>query len=300
VWPLDNGPYCDGLIGAKYIVENEFDQNILKSTRNVGYYGIRNHANKNTGNLCWDDEKDISIAQYHNWDMTKNSTLLKAATDCVVNNSNASTISSLSSCDAWASYLHHRAKSTKAAFYYRGKSKPGAMCSPGIRPWVHEFCPKSKHCIGLENDSGSITDTVFVLAPAGWACWSSRLYDGFQAGTIPVVMADNIVHAFEEQLPYDDLIETVITGEPTNLTGSGGPQMDRLTHLAQTWVETCRLASMKKECLEHPVSIKMNNIIRYRPFFGWGNVKHDYNAYALFERELMRETQQLAYPPQVF
>ena len=127
---------------------------------------------------------------------------------------------------------------------------------------------------------------VFALSPAGWACWSSRLYDAFYRLTIPVVLADNMVLPFERQLNYDNLLERVETGHPTNLTANGGPAFARLKNLAESWVEICQNITRRQDCLNHFVSRKMNAMARYRAYLGWETYGNE-TSYALFERELM-------------
>ena len=42
----------------------------------------------------------------------------------------------------------------------------------------------------------------FALCPAGWACWSARLYDALEHGTIPVLLADGMARPFDELLDW--------------------------------------------------------------------------------------------------
>jgi hypothetical protein len=42
----------------------------------------------------------------------------------------------------------------------------------------------------------------FALCPAGWACWSRRLYDAIFAAAVPVVVADPVAEPFERFLDW--------------------------------------------------------------------------------------------------
>lgn len=49
-------------------------------------------------------------------------------------------------------------------------------------------------------------DSMFCLAPEGWHPWSPRPYYGILLGCIPVVLSERQELAFEDAIPYDELV----------------------------------------------------------------------------------------------
>lgn len=49
-------------------------------------------------------------------------------------------------------------------------------------------------------------DSLFCLAPEGWHPWSPRPYYGILLGCVPVVLSDKQELAFEDVIPYGDLV----------------------------------------------------------------------------------------------
>ncbi|PXF45194.1 putative glucuronosyltransferase [Gracilariopsis chorda] len=51
-----------------------------------------------------------------------------------------------------------------------------------------------------------MTNSMFCLAPEGWHPWSPRPYYGLLLGCVPVVLSERQELAFEDEIPYDDLV----------------------------------------------------------------------------------------------
>jgi hypothetical protein len=111
--------------------------------------------------------------------------------------------------------------------FFRGQIVKGRTCSQNIRNWVADYCagPDVKnpakafegsngieaHSLHNCTTSGSV-HAVWSLCPAGWACWSLRLYDILSvARSIPVNMADPMVMPFERFLHWPNFTARVRT-----------------------------------------------------------------------------------------
>ena len=138
--------------------------------------------------------------------------------------------------------LKHKALAT-SNFFFRGQIQKG-FCSPGIRDWVHKYClrlsPFSR-CTSKRSCrfGGTMKHGIFAFAPAGWACWSTRVFDAIDALTIPVILADGVVEPFERFLNYaafttklaTEQLQSVAMMRPqtSGLTLTGwGPQWSRM------------------------------------------------------------------------
>ena len=198
------------------------------------------------------------------------------------------------SCDIWYEYLHQRAMSTYKPFYFRGQfNVRGHYCSLGIRQWVRNYCMSStstssttnnttryyypntttntnvhdtgvgsyEYCYLFDNknyhDNPQIimSHAIFALCPAGWGCWSSRMYDSlYNHVTIPIVLADDILLPFTSNkkksksrpkkllLDWENMVIRVTTGNPVNLTTTNPSPIEfqYLVSLANDWIVTCR------------------------------------------------------------
>ena len=62
-------------------------------------------------------------------------------------------------------------------------------------------------------------DSYFGLAPAGFGCWSSRIWDSVVHLTVPVIVADGIVEPFERFLDYTSFSAKLLTprAEPPSM-----------------------------------------------------------------------------------
>jgi hypothetical protein len=274
---LDLGPICpEGSSHGDVYAHDDLWHRVVHPMIQIGYWGQRGlvpaeKASSVHRPTCWVDERDIAVPQYHRFEM-RNS--VEAANCLSANNS----------CEPWVNLLRKRAASISATFFFRGNVRTrGHFCSIGIRGWVEEFCRNTQWCEGAKQ----MTDAVFGLCPAGWACWSSRLYDAFDKGTIPVLLADDMVIPFERWLDYDKLQIQIATGNPVNLSRNRGDEFSELHDLAQSWLQVCNNATASDQaCISHRVSQLMGNIAMTRKWFGW-HTEGDENAFAIVEKELM-------------
>jgi hypothetical protein len=301
VYTMDNGPICEQDHGSEIFTNDSLFQATVWKMRKVGYYGKRRwkipesivRPDKGLSSFaptqCWDDSQDIAVPQWHDWDMKQNNSLVRAVQSCYVASDSDS--KQEERCHGWWRYLHGRALNASRPFFFRGRIVSGHECSHGIRPWLRQYCASRPNLCHFNNQTANMTDGVLALSPAGWACWSSRLYDALHQIVVPVLLADNMVLPFERYLDYDSILFRVSTGEPTSLSSDGGRQFQDLVDLAAAWMRTCRNDGNALEqdgCIRHPVSLKLASITLSRKWHGWQDVSENENAFALFERELMQ------------
>ena len=286
VYTMDMGPICELDHGSPVFSYDDIWHKVIHPMIQIGYSGQRGlRPTIETASVhrpeCWDDERDIAVPQYHKWDMRKS----VEAANCLFEKDN---------CQPWADLLLERAARIKAGFFFKGQTIAGKFCSVGIRQWVATFCKTTSWC----QNATEMKDAVFGLCPAGWACWSSRLYDAFDKGTIPILLADDMVIPFERWLDYDELIFQITTGSPVQLASDGGVDFSELHSLAQSWIQACNTDASTETCVSHRVSEMMANIATSRQWFGW-NPDGDENAFAMVEKELMARVKPAVCSPPV-
>lgn len=301
VYSMDGlGPVChdDDSNASQLLTGDTFVQSMLRSMRKVGYWGQRGLTRPQQSNAtenvtrCWQDDLDVAVPPWHAWNTRPPNVTLDVMADRCRRQQK---------CKKWTAYLRHRAAVATHLFHARGLPVvPGRYCSPGIRPWIQNYCNGTNDHLCWVDPSDNTTTTatttttpmtraVFALSPAGSSCWSSRLFDAFQQLVVPVLMADDMVLPFEQEVDYDSMMEVIKTGDSLQLLApDGGPAVRRLLDLGQSWMEACRHPTESKLCVQHEVSRKLLAMVRYRRYLGWHDVeKSDKNAFALFEKELM-------------
>lgn len=86
----------------------------------------------------------------------------------------------------------------------------GSNYSGGVREYLasHLFDMPGFRITGTRSESylDDMRNSMFCLAPEGWHPWSPRPYYGILLGCIPVVLSDKQELAFEDVIPYDDLV----------------------------------------------------------------------------------------------
>ena len=212
VYVMDNGPICEVGYSSELFTQDPFFNTIMthSNLRVVGYYGMADSTGQRNWTKmkrlngqeveqtyqCYNPSKDITLPQYHTFDMTKVSTtkakptssvttttrtdvvdasktkrlssssiLEQAVIECTgivgYNNDNtspATSSSSSSACILWYEYLHQRAVETYKPFYFRGQYNiPGIYCSKGIRKFLYEYCSSSNDNSNSSNNNPNDT-----------------------------------------------------------------------------------------------------------------------------------------------
>jgi len=185
VYTYDNGAFCDqGLITQPV-------QALLSSFIMIGNYGVQGMPN------CFNVDKDIVIPQWHDF-------------------------SPVPSVDF--DVLETRPIET----YFKGQIVPGRKCSVHAREYLQNVSTVVNDTQRYSFQTGSMEQAYFGLAPAvrdeihpilifylpqGHACWSLRFYDAIFAGSIPIIVADNVVEPFERFLRWREFAVKIQTAE---------------------------------------------------------------------------------------
>ncbi len=163
----------------------------------------------------------------------------------------------------------------RAPMFFRGSLVAGHFCSHGVRPFINTIWkPACPNC--LINTNGSVADAWFSLAPAGWACWSSRLFDAMERLSIPVIMATNADEPFSQFLDYDTF--------SYRLNGNFSTLLKNLTTLAaraEHLNHVCNGDKNWKHCLDLYEVKKIRRLSEIRKLFLWDPSTH-LSAWGMF------------------
>eukprot|EP00667_Euglena_gracilis_P008585 EG_transcript_8684 len=295
VYVWDNGPICDtGPVAARYQFHPTF-QRVVHPMIIVGYHGMLGYrsphrwAHPQRDDCFWIGH-DITLPQLNTFYKKRRSFVFSPQ------------------------FLRDKAVHAVANFYYSGTIySEGIYCSTRIRVWVYHYmqtcdgppfpagdsnrsCAKARTCTDQQHVG------VFALCPAGWGCWSSRLYDAIDRMELPLIVSDGMVQPFERWFDWASFTVKVMSGNMAHLVKDGHhlqqethfnsirfPTMERLHEDAVSFRRAClpcdRLVSSEASCVAHPVSRKLRALSVHRPWFSW-DVHAPKNALKLFVLEL--------------
>ena len=222
---FDNGPFC----GAGHIKPNSKPGEIMmKLLENVSLIGNNGYSGQSRWDLhcdrpckgtkytfCHREGQDIvipqpfSLASKHNnnnQNHFNNHNNRNETSNITSNNSN---INNQLDVQRWI-------VSRTADTYFSGSIKKGLDCSPFVRNMLREFHEKNKEHNRYLWQNGDMLTAIFAICPAGWACWSVRLYHAIMTNTIPVILADPIIEPFERFLDWKQFTIKRMTGSNTN------------------------------------------------------------------------------------
>lgn len=274
-WIYENGPLCDcGLRTA--MAEDPIVSAMLMAMSKVGYW-----AHKDADMFGWRPGIDIAMPQYG------------AVSD------------SLPPPPTWI----EMAAQTKFSFGFAGSfwgdkvgcpasdkhAAPGSLgayhqcsCSPGVRVWLKQYL--GAHCnqtnfttarCDMVNGGGMGT-SWYALCPAGWACWSSRLFHAIDRLVVPVIMANGAIQPFESILDWEKFAMRVNT---VPLIAGNTSQLDWLHHTARAAERHCSGCRTCKTCTHHPLVKRVRRLEQVRPWFLYSKT-NPYSAIGLFVLEL--------------
>ena len=160
----------------------------------------------------------------------------------------------------------------------------GHDCSNGIRlelEAIHKDPNISKHESRFRwRSQGSMTDTVFALCPAGWSCWSMRLYHALCVDAIPVILADRIIEPFERFLDWETFTVKYTTANKSSVIG----MFDELHSLA----EQARGSPQPENTVVYNKLRAVRSVVQWLQFNG--SVAATRSAYRLLTLELWCRT----------
>jgi len=191
VWVNDQGPELDNIALPQWDAHqgwktawggNARMRTMMRSFVKIGYYGTLDAATASG----WRDGVDIAVPQ--TW-------MRRGAADAL----SASAAESV--------------KLKRAPFFFTGQEWTGTRqgcCSSGIRPWLR--CALTSLAASANRTDGgadappveapSMAEAWFALAPAGHGCWSRRLFDAINQGSVPVLLATGMALPFARLLDW--------------------------------------------------------------------------------------------------
>ena len=154
---------------------------MVRSFVKIGYYGTTDAATASG----WRDGVDIAVPQ--TW-------MRRGAAD------------------ALAASAAESVKLKRAPFFFKGQEWTGTKqgcCSSGIRPWLRCALTSLAASANRTDVAGappveapSMPEAWFALAPAGHGCWSRRLFDAINQGSVPVLLATGMALPFARLLDW--------------------------------------------------------------------------------------------------
>ena len=124
----------------------------------------------------------------------------------------------------------------------------------------------------------------YSLCPAGWACWSLRLFDAIDRLSVPVVMADDIIQPFEDFLPYASFTEHVNVSRL--LSTNDRAVLEALHRNADAARNDCSGCIECDVCQQSKLAVQVKNLEMVRPWLSY-SPKAQYGVVSLFLIELM-------------
>lgn len=191
-------------------------------------------------------------------------------------------------------------------FFFLGTFKCGGVTSPlgrtVLRALSNEssyFAPNVSHISspkyiveGMSSKQkqlaggADVRSSVFSFCPSGSAPWSARLYDTLSTGSIPAIIADDIVMPFERFLDWSSFVSKVAhTGDPCDTT-QFEQQVRHLTDQANQFRAAVRRAAVNITCTY--VYNKRLNGMHALPWLTWSGLgSSDRSAFHLVALELL-------------
>lgn len=274
-WIFENGPLCDCTFRGS-IVHDPLAFGVLMSMIKVGYW-----AHENTDMFGWRRGVDIAMPQFGAvgpapsppppWDQI-------VAKPKYSFGFAGSFWGDKVGCPA---FDKHAAPGTLAAGH-------ACSCSPGVRVWLQKYLGGSCNTTELTTTrcdqrlGGQMGTFWYALCPAGWACWSSRLYHAIDRLVVPVIMANGAEQPFEAIFDWASFAVRLNT---LRLLNGNTSQLDWLHHSARTADRHCSTCQTCHSCAKQQVVKQMRTLGQVRPWFLY-NSSTPYSALGLFVLEL--------------
>ena len=178
IYTMDNGVFCE----VHY--DTAAFRDAVRAMIIVGNYGVADSPD------CFRAGQDVVIPQWHTFHGSEQH----------LGHENIS---------ALACSQHRRDNHV----FFKGQIIPGHNCSQNVRSLLADAAASSEPTHRFLFNRGSMRDAYFGLAPAGWACWSTRLYDALFSGTVPIIVADPVVEPYERFLDWRSFTVKITTDD---------------------------------------------------------------------------------------
>lgn len=301
VWVGDLGPSCDCYGLDAILSTRPLEREMMQSMIRVGYFG------SNDPRVGWRQGVDIGVPMWNAFHLRTPPPPWQALVRETSNRSNM------------AMRFSYWGTATQCV----GQNH-SCGCSSGIRHWLRAYkergCHRSaeeakqahQYGMGPRCTNASASHGWYTLCPAGFGCWSARMYDAIDQLSIPVVLANGALQPYERFLDWRSfsiqLDTEVLSGyqpvpQPTKPCINHAPLwdgsctmpynrtrqpnatgLDQL-HLHAERIAMCRSAPTSESCAALPVVRMVRELERVRRWFAW-NGSDPYSAIGLFLLEL--------------
>ena len=134
------------------------------------------------------------------------------------------------------------------------------------------------------SSSAPMSSFWYALCPAGWACWSSRLFHAIRELVVPVIMANGALQPFDSILDWSRFSVQLDTSP---LMAGDTSQLEQLHREAMAAAVECGHCTTCDSCTRLPLVQRMQYLERIRMWLQYRNandVRH--SAIGLFLVEL--------------
>lgn len=290
MWTFENGPFCD--CAFRRAMANEPRAfGMLQAMIKVGYYGHKDFAM-----YGWNVGHDVMMPMYtestlgpaRSW---QSALALRRASFGFSGSFWGTTVT----CDAVR--LRKPAREPLSILDQMLSHAHDCACSPGIRKWLQTHLAKNcseadgipvgtndslHRCTSAGAQARSITSFWHALCPAGWACWSSRLFHAIRELVVPAIMANGAIQPFESILDWSRFSIQL----DTNLLMSGDTsQLEQLHQDSLTAATYCGRCVSCHKCSRLALVQRMQYLERVRKWLVY-NASDIYSVFGLFLVEL--------------
>ena len=221
VWVGDMGVKCDCYGLDKILSVRPMESYMLHQMMRVGYQGSTDP------HIGWRNGYDISMPMWNMFHTRNRSapwqTLVRAA--------------------AKRSNMHAKfspwGDATKCASH-----DFACGCSAGFRRWLYYNYTASacgdwtRRCTNV-----SVAHAWYALCPAGWGCWSSRLFDAIDKLAVPVILANGALQPFERFLDWRAFSVQLDTEVLSGMEAAPQPPPGYTCKAQYPWDGTCLIKS---------------------------------------------------------
>ena len=260
-YAVDNGPEldCHGRNGtfAEAYLHHPVAIPMIRAMLKVGYYGNRDPK------WGWRPNVDVAVPMFNEHHLRHDPEPWQ-----------------LFAQNATHRDIFYRGQVVKGEVSCPGSALPPFGCSIGARPLIMAHMREPEWV--NRSSQRSMGSATYALCPAGFACWSTRLYDAIDRLSIPAIFAAGAIQPFETFLDWPTFSVSINNDEATDA-------LSRLHTLAAAMASTCAAPSCQPMCAAcrelEPVQM-LQRLSTVRRWFQY-DPSTSRSAWGLFLLELM-------------